>query len=339
MNPLDKIKEQLRLKPTTMEQKKQEIKVVIPVPNLPEKVAIQKIQFKDEQNPNFPIEALLKGLSERKIGKVVVKSTVKPTIEPTTIVEPILKKAKKISKKAILILRNEDVDIVPPKEPTEKKVPEEDEQADKEDKTITIKKPRRTVKQPKGISVLDPIEWISIDDAPIVNRLPKKKQNVIYKVSSYYMNNREIFINFINSIFEPYRDQVLDDSDAITCDTIGSVTEEFSLLTHQKIVRDYLNLYTPYRGLLLYHGLGSGKTCTSIAIAEGMKSTQQIIVMTPASLRRNYIEELKKCGDALYKKNQFWQWIDDPRAIETLSSVLSLSMEYIHKKAEHGLLM
>ena len=26
--------------------------------------------------------------------------------------------------------------------------------------------------------------------------------------------------------------------------------------------------------------------------------------MTPASLRRNYIEELKKCGDSLYKKNQ-----------------------------------
>ena len=68
---------------------------------------------------------------------------------------------------------------------------------------------------------------------------------------------------------------------------------QFSLLTHQKIVRDYLNLFTPYRGLLLYHGLGSGKTCSSIAIAEGMKDNKKIIVMTPASLRRNYIEELK----------------------------------------------
>ena len=55
MNPLDKIKEQLRLKPTEMQQKKQEIKVIIPVANLPEKVTIQKVEFKDEQDPNFPI--------------------------------------------------------------------------------------------------------------------------------------------------------------------------------------------------------------------------------------------------------------------------------------------
>ena len=30
--------------------------------------------------------------------------------------------------------------------------------------------------------------------------------------------------------------------------------------------------------------------------------------MTPASLRPNYIEELKKCGDHLYKKNQYWDF-------------------------------
>ena len=70
----------------------------------------------------------------------------------------------------------------------------------------------------------------------------------------------------------------------------------FSLLTHQKLVREYLNILTPYRGLLLYHGLGSGKTCSSIAIAEGLKSSSPIIIMTPASLQRNYIQELKKCG-------------------------------------------
>ena len=31
--------------------------------------------------------------------------------------------------------------------------------------------------------------------------------------------------------------------------------------------------------------------------------------MTPASLRRNYIEELKFCGDSIFKKNQFWEFI------------------------------
>jgi len=128
----------------------------------------------------------------------------------------------------------------------------------------------------------------------------------------------------------------MDDTTQISCDSIGkSSSEDFTLLNHQKLVRDYLNLYTPYRGLLLLHGLGSGKSLSSIAIAEGFKSKKKIIVMTPASLRRNYMEELKKYGEPIYKKNQFWQWIstrDHPEAIETLSSVLNLSIEYINKK-------
>ena len=106
-------------------------------------------------------------------------------------------------------------------------------------------------------------------------------------------------------------------------------------MTHQKIVRDYLNLITPYRGVLLFHGLGSGKTCSSIAIAEGMKSSKHIIVMTPASLRMNYIQELKKCGDTLYRKNQFWEFIsigENPELLNTLSRSLSLSVEYIKKQ-------
>ena len=93
-----------------------------------------------------------------------------------------------------------------------------------------------------------------------------------------------------------------------------------------------MNLYTPYRGLLLYHALGAGKTSSSIAIAEGMKSGKRVIVMTPASLRRNYMEELKKFGDVMYKKNQYWEWISKPEAFDTLSSVLSLPIEYIKRK-------
>ena len=97
-------------------------------------------------------------------------------------------------------------------------------------------------------------------------------------------------------------------------------------------MRDYINIYTPYRGLLLYHGLGSGKTCSSIAIAEGIKNDKKILIMTPASLRDNYIEELKKCGDYLYKKNQFWEFINTkthPQYVEYLSSLLKLPQEYI----------
>ena len=171
---------------------------------------------------------------------------------------------------------------------------------------------------------------LEIDD--IKSRLPEKEKKVLVRASTYYMNNREIFINFISSLFEPYKEEISKDKGVISCE---SKNTEFSLLTHQKIVRDYINLYTPYRGVLLFHGLGSGKTCSSIAIAEGIKTENQIIVMTPASLRVNYIEELKKCGDKIYKKNQFWEFIDVskyPELIEPLSQALSIPIEYIKKQ-------
>ena len=68
-----------------------------------------------------------------------------------------------------------------------------------------------------------------------------------------------------------------------------------------------------------------------------MKTAKNVIVMTPASLRRNYIEELKKCGDSLYKKNQFWEFIStgttetNMSLVQDLSSVLSLSVKWIKK--------
>jgi hypothetical protein len=188
---------------------------------------------------------------------------------------------------------------------------------------------RLTPKPEFGLMSHD-ITDMEILGAAVRERLPQKK-HIGVMASTYYMNNRQKFINFINQLFMPYYDELTGKQDQISCDP--AVNSEFSLLTHQKIVTDYLNIYTPYRGLLLYHGLGSGKTCSSIAIAEGLKTHKNIIVLTPASLRRNYIEELKKCGDEIYKKNQFWEFVTinspiDPM-INTLSAILSLPKEFI----------
>ena len=177
--------------------------------------------------------------------------------------------------------------------------------------------------------------------------LPKKDQPQIR--DGQILNNRIKFVKYINELFSKYKD--VSGEQNISCDDITANTENFSLLVHQQLVKDYINVFTPYRGLLLYHGLGSGKTCTSIAIAEGMKSHKQIIIMTPASLVANYKSELKKCGDEMYKKNHYWEWVStDPLNIisadptisqidankrstyltHSLSQVLGLSIEYIN---------
>jgi hypothetical protein len=191
---------------------------------------------------------------------------------------------------------------------------------------------KRFSEKPVWGLVSEEIEKMEIKGELVMNRLPRRPLPSV-SASQYYMNNRQKFVNFINELFLTYHDELTSQKEQISCDPAAN--SEFSLLTHQKIVRDYLNVYTPYRGLLLYHGLGSGKTCSSIAIAEGLKTYKNVIVMTPASLRRNYIEEMKKCGDEIYKKNQFWEFIPvvsktDPM-VQTLSTILQLKDTFIVK--------
>ena len=179
----------------------------------------------------------------------------------------------------------------------------------------------------------------TVGDTVVATRLPTPRPLPQVQASEFYMNNRAKFIQYINALFRPYRDELTSGEHDITCESLygGDDSASVSLLTHQKIVRDYLNIYSPYRGLLLFHGLGSGKTCSSIAIAEGLKTFKRIIVMTPASLRMNYIEEMKsKCGDLMYKKNQYWEFIDsrgNPELTHVLSQILMFPDDkFVHAK-------
>jgi hypothetical protein len=343
MNPLESLKSQLRAKPATTEQVMKKIKVKVPIESKPQKIDIASVKIADlrEDNADFDISELTKRLIENKLAKVkeLVPKDNKPQVleveDETFIIKP-KPKAKKLKRPLLKIVEElEGEPEVPHIEAVNLDEKESEELIVPVEVEVEKTKKRRTVKPVKGVSVLNPEEWVEINGENVVERLPKKQPNVIYKVSSYYMNNREIFMNFINSLFSPYREQVLDESNPVTCDTIGNIGQDISLLTHQKIVRDYLNLYTPYRGLLLYHGLGSGKSLSSIAIAEGMKSAKNIVILLPASLKANYLDELKKGGDPIYKLNQFWEWVSivsNPEALDTLSSVLNLPVEYITRK-------
>lgn len=70
----------------------------------------------------------------------------------------------------------------------------------------------------------------------------------------------------------------------------------FILQNHQLAISKYLR---EHDSLLLWHGLGSGKTITSIASAFESSNTRMntVIVACPASLMDNYQEELEKYKD------------------------------------------
>jgi hypothetical protein len=202
------------------------------------------------------------------------------------------------------------------------------------EKKKTEKKKEMETTQPETQKETQLLRTVKIGDKIVAERLPKQKRFVM-KVSNFYMNNRKLYIEKLSQIFKPYRDEILNQTENITCDSLLKPKIDFGLLTHQKVVRDYLNLFTPYRGVLLYHSLGSGKSCSSIAIAEGMKSEKNIVLMTPASLKMNFFRELKKCGDPLYRLNQYWEFISidgKPDLVAVLAKSLSLPTQHIRKQ-------
>jgi len=129
----------------------------------------------------------------------------------------------------------------------------------------------------------------------------------------YVLPNRKAFSDSIVRIFRKYNEADVDpldtaDTEEDLCKRQGDMSKSSKDLFHyQKIVRDYLLIETPYRGLLLYHGLGSGKTCSSIAVAESLLDTKKVFVLLPASLQDNYRGEIRKCGDPIYAYEQFWE--------------------------------
>jgi hypothetical protein len=87
----------------------------------------------------------------------------------------------------------------------------------------------------------------------------------------------------------------------------------FEKTLFQHMVQHYMSYRSPYRGILLFHGLGVGKTCSSITIAEALledhnsRMEPRVWVVLPTSLQKPYEEQLfntAKVMDVEYIKNQ-----------------------------------
>ena len=69
----------------------------------------------------------------------------------------------------------------------------------------------------------------------------------------------------------------------------------FELAPHQSFVKNFMSYNTPYNSLLLYHGLGSGKTCSAIGVCEDMRVymksmniTNRIIVIASPNVQNEF---------------------------------------------------
>jgi hypothetical protein len=72
-----------------------------------------------------------------------------------------------------------------------------------------------------------------------------------------------------------------------------------SLAQHQRFLKNFMSRNTPYNGVLIFHGLGVGKTCASIAIAETLRPTvmannQKIVIIAKPTFDKGEIFSLDR---------------------------------------------
>jgi len=86
-----------------------------------------------------------------------------------------------------------------------------------------------------------------------------------------------------------YKDTDFDDLSKARCSQT-----EFKLTANQKFIKNFLSPLTPYNGILLFHSVGVGKTCTAISIAEQYHQLYQkpVLVILSSALIDNFKKQI-----------------------------------------------
>ena len=88
---------------------------------------------------------------------------------------------------------------------------------------------------------------------------------------------------------------------------------KFNLKSQQVFLSNYVNTNTPYTGLLVFHGTGTGKTCGAIAIAENFKEqvkrygTKIHILVSGPMIKEQWKNELVTCTKDTYINSSVFQ--------------------------------
>ena len=81
---------------------------------------------------------------------------------------------------------------------------------------------------------------------------------------------------------------------------IDPCSREFELNPTQRFIGQFMSPKTPYHSALLFHGVGVGKTCSAITVAENFLEQfpkKQVIVVAPRNIQPNFSREIFNMGE------------------------------------------
>lgn len=107
------------------------------------------------------------------------------------------------------------------------------------------------------------------------------------------------FYQFVNKTYAKYKIPLKQKTLKEIC-----FPKKYEYQIPQKFLAEFINPITPYKGILVYHRIGAGKTCAAVNIAEKFKKYKKIMIVLPASLKGNFRSELRsKCANQNYLTN------------------------------------
>lgn len=122
---------------------------------------------------------------------------------------------------------------------------------------------------------------------------PEFHRDIFKKREFYYYRTAPSFRPLTHSEILDYQNYICNSND-------------FQMQDHQQLLASFINPSSPYTGLLIFHGTGSGKTCGAIAVAEGFvnqveKYNTKIHVLVPGPiLKQEFKDHLIKCTGETY---------------------------------------
>ena len=125
------------------------------------------------------------------------------------------------------------------------------------------------------------------------NTYNHEKNNTLDKIDYYILNDKNKFFNWIYPTYEDTSYKYIEN------EKLNNFNETQGQLFAKQFLVD-----SPYRGILLYHGLGTGKTCAALITSEKLITKKHVLLFIPASLKQNWISELSFCGNPIYKSKE-----------------------------------
>ena len=110
------------------------------------------------------------------------------------------------------------------------------------------------------------------------------------------------------------------------------IPKKFKLQPSQRFLGDFFKR-SKINGILVYHKIGAGKTCTAVNMAEKLKHRMNIMVVVPAALIGNFKDELRsECpGDEYISKSARKQLIKLKPSDCKFQSIIERSNKKIEK--------